>query len=119
MWPGQPMSLYHHEDHQEGFLVVAGECVVIVEGEEHPLRQWDYFHCPAGVPHVVIGAGDGPALVIAVGGRRGKGTVVYPVDELAHSRGAGLAQEATSPKEAYAAFPEFVETPFRDEFLPG
>ena len=48
VWPGQPVALYHHEDHQEGFLVLSGECLLIVEGEERLLTQWDYFHCPAG-----------------------------------------------------------------------
>jgi quercetin dioxygenase-like cupin family protein len=77
---GQPMALYHHEPHQEGFLVLRGECVAIVDGEEHPLRAWDYFHCPPGVPHVVVGAGDEPALVVAVGSRVGAGGATYPND---------------------------------------
>ena len=62
VWPGQPVAMYHRETHQEGFLVVAGECLAIVEGEEHPMRQWDYLHCPADTNHIVIGAGDGPAF---------------------------------------------------------
>jgi quercetin dioxygenase-like cupin family protein len=70
---GQPMALYHHEPHQEGFLVLRGECELIVEGESRPLRAWDYFHCPPGVAHVVVGAGEEPALVVAVGSRVGGG----------------------------------------------
>jgi len=66
VWPGQPVALYHREDHQEGFLVLSGECLLLVEGEERVLKQWDYFHCPAGVAHIVVGAGDGPAFVVAV-----------------------------------------------------
>lgn len=96
---GQPMALYHHEPHQEGFLVLQGECVAIVDGEEHPLRAWDYFHCPPGVPHVVVGAGEEPALVVAVGSRVGGGGATYPNDP--------------DPKSAYAAFGELerVESP--------
>ena len=63
--PGQPDALYHREDHQEGFLVLSGEALLIVEGEERPLEAWDYFHCPAGVEHIIVGAGDGPCVVLA------------------------------------------------------
>ncbi len=87
---GQPMALYHHEPHQEGFLVLRGECELIVEGEQHPLRAWDYVHCPPGVPHVLVGAGDGPALVVAVGSRVGGGKATYPNDP--------------DPRTAYAAY---------------
>ena len=119
VWPGQPLALYHREANQEGFLVVSGECLLIVEGEEHPLRQWDYFHCPAGVSHIVVGAGDGPAFLIAVGGRVGRGETVYPVEPAALAHEAGLEEESRDPKDAYAACPKFVPIPFRDEFLPG
>jgi len=77
---GAPMALYHHEPHQEGFLVLRGECTAVVDGEEVALREWDYFHCPRDVPHVVVGASDEPALVLAVGGRVGGGKATYPND---------------------------------------
>jgi len=89
---GQPMALYHHEPHQEGFLVLRGECTALVDGEEVPLREWDYFHCPRDVPHVVVGAGDRPALVVAVGSRVGGGDATYPNDP--------------DPRSAYAAYGE-------------
>jgi uncharacterized cupin superfamily protein len=38
--PGQPSGLYHAETNQEGFLVLAGECLLLVEGEERPLQAW-------------------------------------------------------------------------------
>src|SRR4051812_11319212 len=57
--PGQPNAVYHREAGQEDFLVVAGECIVVVEGEERPLRAWDFVHCPPGTEHVFVGAGDG------------------------------------------------------------
>src|SRR2546423_1303938 len=71
MAPGEPMTMYHREDAQEDFVVLSGECIAIVEGEERPLRQWDLLHCPAGVEHAIVGAGDGPSLVLAVGARTG------------------------------------------------
>jgi uncharacterized cupin superfamily protein len=116
--PGQPVALYHREDHQEGFLVLAGECIVIVEGEELPLRQWDYFHSPAGVAHVLVGAGEGPAFVLAVGGRVGPANLSYPVEPLALKHGAGVKEETTKPAEAYAPYPEPQPISFRPGFLP-
>ena len=71
--PGEPMTMYHREDAQEDFLVVAGEAVLIVNGEERPLQAWDLFHCPPGVDHAIVGAGAGPSIVIAVGARTGHG----------------------------------------------
>ncbi len=69
MWPGQPTSWYHAESVQEDFLVVAGECVMIVEDEERVLRTWDYVHCPAGTAHTFVGAGDGPCVLVCAGNR--------------------------------------------------
>ena len=96
---GQPMALYHHEPHQEGFLVLRGECELTVDGETRPLRAWDYVHCPPGVPHVIVGAGEEPALVLAVGSRVGGGEATYPNDP--------------DPRAAYAAYgkAEKVESP--------
>jgi uncharacterized cupin superfamily protein len=116
--PGQPGALYHREDHQEGFLVLSGEALLIVEGEERPLKAWDYFHCPAGVEHIIVGAGDGPCVVVGVGSRVGQSNIVYPVNETALRHRAGVEQETSVPKDAYAPFGEDVEIPFREEFLP-
>ena len=67
--PGQPMSMYHWEADQEGFLVLSGEALLIVEDEERPLRAWDYFHRPPNVPHTSVGVGSGPAAILAIGAR--------------------------------------------------
>lgn len=71
--PGEPIGMYHREVDQEDFLVVAGEAVLIVEGVERPLRAWDFVHCPPGTAHMIVGAGDGPCVVIAVGAREHRG----------------------------------------------
>ena len=104
LWPGDPNALYHSEGVQEGFLVLSGECTLIVEEEERPLRQWDYFHCPADTRHVIVGAGDGPCAILMVGARTGV-TIRYPVSEVAAKYGASVAKEAADPDEAYADWP--------------
>jgi uncharacterized cupin superfamily protein len=99
--PGQPACYYHREGAQEGFLVLRGEALLLVEGEERPLRTWDFFHCPAGTDHVLLGAGDGPCVIAAFGARTPR-DVVYPVSDLALEHGAGVTEETDEPKVAYA-----------------
>jgi uncharacterized cupin superfamily protein len=103
--PGQPNALYHTEGVQEGFLVLSGECTLIVEEEERPLRQWDYFHCPAETRHVIVGAGDGPCAILMLGARPEVETLRYPVSEIAARYGASAAKETDKPDEAYADWP--------------
>jgi uncharacterized cupin superfamily protein len=102
--PGIPMAMYHRESMQEDFLVLDGECLLIVEGEERPLKQWDLFHCPADVPHTIVGAGDRPALVLAVGARIDPkdNDLRYPVDPVAQKHNAGVSTETSKPEDAYA-----------------
>jgi uncharacterized cupin superfamily protein len=116
--PGQPMTMYHREAYQEDFLVLRGECLLIVESQEVPLEQWDFFHCPRDVAHAIIGAGDGPSLVLAVGSRVGPDVILYPVDETALAHGAGVETETPVPKEAYARVTRPApEVPVREDFL--
>ena len=105
--PGKPSTLYHRESEQEGFLVVEGECLLIVEGEERLLRAWDYFHCPPGTTHGFVGAGDGPCVVVTLGARTEGGTILYARDEVALGHDAGVEQETDAPREAYAPFPKW------------
>jgi uncharacterized cupin superfamily protein len=120
LWPGEPNGLYHSENGQEGFLVLAGECTLIVEEQERRLKQWDYFHCPPDVPHAIVGAGGGVSLVLAVGNRVGPDVILYPRDETALRHGAGVEQDTPHPNEAYARFTRPTpEVAFREEFLPG
>jgi uncharacterized cupin superfamily protein len=116
--PGEPMSMYHRENHQEGFLVLEGRCLLIVEGEERPLDAWDFFHCPGGTAHVIIGAGEAPAVVLAVGARGGRKGIAYLVEAAALAHGAGVREQTTKSAEAYARFPPSARSPYRDGWLP-
>lgn len=115
--PGQPACMYHGEESQENFLVLAGECLLLVEGEERRLRAWDFVHCPAWTEHVFVGAGDGPCALLAVGARPSE-AVVYPESELAQRHGAGVERETRDGKEAYAAYRDDEAVGYRDGWLP-
>jgi uncharacterized cupin superfamily protein len=104
--PGQPACRYHQETGQEDFLVLAGECVLIVEEQERHLRQWDFVHCPSGTRHVFVGAGDGPCAILMIGDRPEPEELHYPVSEAAARYGEASVSVATDhPAEAYAAWP--------------
>jgi uncharacterized cupin superfamily protein len=120
--PGQSLGMYHWEADQEDFLVLAGEALLIVEGSERPLRQWDFVHCPAGTEHIILGAGKGSSVVLAVGARdrsTGAGWGGYTVDAAALRHGAGVEQPTPDPAEAYAPFLRRKPTPYRNGWLPG
>jgi uncharacterized cupin superfamily protein len=117
--PGEPMTMYHRENAQEDFLVLSGECIVIVDGQERPLKQWDLFHCPAGVDHAVVGAGQGPSLVLAVGSRTGDEDdgLVSPAHPAAQKHGAAVESETIEPKAAYERFTSR-RTGYEEGWLP-
>jgi uncharacterized cupin superfamily protein len=118
MQPGEPACMYHGESDQEDFLVVAGECVLVIEGEERRLKQWDFVHCPSMTEHVFVGAGEGPSVVVMTGARKPDGEIVYPVSEAAARHGASVEQATPHPREAYARFARS-EGPYRAGDLPG
>jgi uncharacterized cupin superfamily protein len=102
--PGESNGLYHREDKQEDFLVLAGQCVLLVEGRERRLRAWDFVHCPPWTEHIFVGAGDTPCAILMVGARGEDWNVVYPVSDLAARYGASADVETTRPDEAYRGF---------------
>jgi uncharacterized cupin superfamily protein len=117
LMPGEPNCLYHSESQQEAFLVLFGEGKLLVEGEERPVRQWDFVHCPAGTEHVFVGAGDGPCAILMVGARTEDEQLLYPVSELAAQYGASAEEETPSGKQAYARFeqPRNEKPPYWDQ----
>jgi len=117
--PGESLGRYHVEKAQEGFLVVSGRCMLIVEEQERELRAWDFFHSPPGTAHMIVGAGDGPSVVVAVGARgRGRRGLVYPVSPVAAKHGVSVSEETISPAEAYADLARPRRVVYEDGWLP-
>ena len=120
--PGEPIGMYHWEGDQEGFLVLAGEALLLIEGQERPLRQWDFVHCPPGAGHMIVGAGEGPCVVLAAGSREHIGEHcnggAYTFDEAAVRHGAGI-EEDDDADDPYAGFEDSRPMPYRDGLLPG
>jgi uncharacterized cupin superfamily protein len=117
--PGQSNGLYHAEGAQEDFLVLSGECTLLVEGEARTLRQWDFVHCPPETEHIFVGAGDGPCALLMVGARSADEHIRYPASEFAASYGASVAEETNDPDVAYADFePSRRERPAYWDQLP-
>ena len=122
--PGERIGMYHRENAQEAFLVLAGECTLIVEGDERRLTTWDFFHCAPRTEHIIVAAGDQSAVVLAVGarGRGVGGGIVYPVSDVAARYGAGVVRETTDPAVAYAdvrkALPRSRFVTYRAGWLP-
>ena len=102
--PGQSGGRYHWEDDQEDFLVLQGECIAVIDGQERRLKEWDFVHCPGGTEHGFVGAGEGPCVIFMSGSRLHPRSGVYTRNELAIRLGVGVEQETTEPREAYAPF---------------
>jgi uncharacterized cupin superfamily protein len=100
--PGQPNGKYHSENVQEDFLVLFGECILIVEDEERRLKAWDHFHCAPGTNHIIVGAGDGPCAILMAGVRSEDKRLHYPVSEVAARYGASTPEETDTSRVAYS-----------------
>jgi uncharacterized cupin superfamily protein len=118
--PGQFMAMYHWEADQEDFLVLSGEALLVIEGEERQLRAWDFVHCPPGTNHTILGAADGPCVLLAVGARdrsTGPDWGAYTVDEAARRRGVSVKEDTTDPDQAYAPYTRRTWTRYREGWL--
>jgi uncharacterized cupin superfamily protein len=111
--------MYHAESAQEDFLVVAGECLLLVEEEERPLKAWDFVHCPGGTEHIFVGAGSGPCVIVMAGARPPEGTIRYAPSDVARAHGASVEEETALPEEAYARFPPWERRPAPKGVLPS
>ena len=115
--PGQ-RGLYHGERGQEAFLVVSGECVLVIEGQERRLKAWDFVHCPPWTRHTFVGAGDGPCVIVMTGSRANGFEVVYAVSDVAAKYDACVPEEASKPDEAYARWGPEERSAYREGWLP-
>jgi len=115
--PGEPMAVYHGEDAQEAFLVLGGEGVLIIEGQERSLKPWDFVHCPPWTEHTIVGAGDRPCVVLAVGTRASQ-EIRFPANAAAAKHGASSERDTTDGGEAYARFPPGRDMSYREGLLP-
>lgn len=100
--PGKAACRYHRENAQEDFLVLSGECLVLINGEERRLKAWDFVHCPPGVTHVFVGAGDGPCAILMIGHRPEQHELFYPQLEAAARFNAEAPEATPDPKVAYS-----------------
>jgi quercetin dioxygenase-like cupin family protein len=122
--PGERMGMYHRENGQEAFLVLEGECTLIVEREELTLKAWDFFYCAPGTEHIIVATGDQAAIVLGIGarGRSVGGGIVYKVSDEAARYGASVVRETSNPAEAYgeiyAALPRSRFVKYRPGWLP-
>jgi uncharacterized cupin superfamily protein len=103
--PGEPNGLYHSESVQEDFLVLSGECLLLIEEQERHLTAWDFVHFAPGTRHICIGAGDGPCAILMVGARGPGNKLHYPVTELAKKHGVAAPEDTHDPHQAYCEVP--------------
>jgi uncharacterized cupin superfamily protein len=117
--PGQANGMYHRESHQEDFLVLAGRCRLLAEGQDRELQTWDFVHCPPNTEHIFVGAGTAPCVILMAGSRDADGDIFYPLSGLARRYEAGVDEATESPAEAYAnAGPFRAERPASWNELP-
>ena len=118
LMPGQH-GVYHGERGQEDFLVISGECVLVIEGQERRVKPWDFVHCPPWTQHVFVGVGDGPCVIVTTGSRVHGFGVRYPVNEVAAKYGASVPAETSSPDEAHSHFDRGEYSACREGWLPS
>ena len=108
LMPGEANGYYHAEEAQEGFLVLSGECIAVVEGEERLMRQWDYLHSPPGTAHITVGAGATPCAILMFGSPDSSRKVEWIADEIAAKHGASVARTTSDGHVAYEGLPSVV-----------
>jgi uncharacterized cupin superfamily protein len=94
---GRPAGLYHAESVQEDFLILQGECTLLIEDEERHLRTWDFVHCPPMTAHTFVATEDGPCVILATGNRRDDLERIYPRSDTALRHGAGSEVTTSKP----------------------
>jgi uncharacterized cupin superfamily protein len=107
--PGEAFGYYHAEAAEEGFLVLSGECIAVIENEERRMRRWDYFYSAPGTAHVIVGAGDEASVILMFGSPDPTRKVEWIANETAARHGASVARTTGRDTEAYGEpLPEVV-----------
>jgi uncharacterized cupin superfamily protein len=122
MNPGEPADTYHWETEQEDFLLLSGEALLIVEGQERRLKQWDFVHCPPETRHAFVGAGDKPCVLLCASSRQFQKDGpwgFYSVNETAARHNASSPEETQDNELAYARFEPAKFARYRDGVLPS
>lgn len=118
---GEPTGTYHWETEQEDFLVLAGEAVLIVEGQERRLGRWDFVHCPPETKHAFAGVGGRPCVLLCASSRQFQKDGpwgFYCADATAARYNASSPEDTQDGSVAYARFSEPRPTRYRDGLLP-
>lgn len=120
--PGEPTGTYHWETEQEDFLVLSGEAILVVEGQERRLKQWDFVHCPPETRHAFVGAGAGPCVLLCASSRQFQKDGpwgFYCADEAAAHYNASSPEDTQDREIAYARFAPARPTRYPGGLLPG
>ena len=121
MNPGDVSTTYHWETEAEDFLVLAGEAIAILEGQERRIGQWDFVHCPPGTKHAFVGAGDRPCVLLCASSRQFQKDGpwgYYCTGETAAKYNAASSQDTQDGSIAYARFPPSRATRYPGGLLP-
>jgi uncharacterized cupin superfamily protein len=121
MNPGEPSTTYHWETEQEDFLVLSGQAILIIEGEERPVGRWDFVHCPPESRHGFVGAGTEPCVLLCASSRQFQKDGpwgFYCLDPVAERHNASSPQDTQDPELAYARFAPSRQTRYPRGLLP-
>jgi uncharacterized cupin superfamily protein len=122
MNPGDVATTYHWETEAEDFLVLHGEAIAILEGQERRIKQWDFVHCPPETKHTFVGAGDAPCVLLCASSRQFQKDGpwgYYCYDETAEKHNAASPEDTQDGSIPDARFPEPKESRYREGWLPG
>ncbi len=122
MNPGEPSTTYHWETEQEDFLVLAGEAILLIEGQERSVRRWDFVHCPPEARHAFVGAGTGPCVLLCASSRQFQKDGpwgYYCSDPVAERYNASSPEDTQDPDLAYGRFEPGRLTQYPEDLLPG
>jgi mannose-6-phosphate isomerase-like protein (cupin superfamily) len=91
---------------EEGFLVLRGECLLVIEEQECDLAPGDFVYCPPGTDHILVGAGARACSSCSAPANDTESSSTQANRSRAHA--APVDAETTSPAEAYRESPPWI-----------